>query len=79
MTLPLRFLVLTVASWLSSYERAVIIYLKAENHALRQQLGPRRLRFTDAQRRQLARMAKKLSRKTLLGLGTLVTPDTLLR
>ena len=79
MTLPLRFLVLTMASWLSSYERAVIAYLKAENHALRQQLGPRRLRFTDAQRRRLARAAKELSRRTLLRLETLVTPDTLLR
>ena len=79
MTFAFRFLVLTLASWLCSYERDVIVYLKAENLALRQQLGKRRLRFTDAQRRRLARAAKKLTRKTLLELETLVTPDTLLR
>ena len=37
MTLAFRFLVLTMASWLGSHERDVIVYLKAENRALRQQ------------------------------------------
>jgi len=74
-TLPLRLCALTVASWLCRYERQVIAYLLAENRALREQLGPGRLRFTDAQRRRLARAAKKLTRRTLLQLETLVTPD----
>ena len=46
---------------------------------LREQLGPRRLRFTDAQRCRLAASAKKLGRRRLRELETLVTPATLLR
>jgi putative transposase len=56
-----------------------IEYLLEENRILREHHGKKRLRFTDAQRRRLARKAKKLSRKALLSLETLVTPDTLLR
>src|SRR5258705_13943124 len=57
----------------------VIEYLKAENKALREQLGGRRLRFTDAQRRRLARKAKPLGRQRLREISPIVTPDTLLR
>src|SRR5690606_24642204 len=39
----------------------------------------RRIRFTDADRRRLARKAHALGRKALNELDTLVTPDTLLR
>lgn len=77
--LPLQFVMLTVASWLGRYERDVVVYLQAENRVLRSKLSGKRLRFTDAERRRLARAANKLSRKTLMQLGTLVTPDTLLR
>jgi hypothetical protein len=50
----------------------------AENRVLREQLGGRRLRFTDGQRRRLAAKAKRLGRNGLFGITTLVTPDTLL-
>jgi hypothetical protein len=46
---------------------------------LKELLGGRRLRFTDAERRRLARKAYTLGRKVLNELATLVTPDTLLR
>ena len=46
---------------------------------LRRQLGKRRLRFTDAQRRRLAEKGKALGRKALRDLGCIVTPDTILR
>ena len=59
--------------------RNVIDYLQEENRVLREQLGPGRLRFTDAQRRRLAAKAKSLGRRVLRDLHTLVTPDTLLR
>ena len=42
-------------------------------------MGGRRIRFTDAERRRLARKAQVLGRKVLGELETLVTPDTLLR
>ena len=46
---------------------------------LKERLGARRICFTDAERRRLARKAFVLGRKALNGLDTLVTPDTLLR
>ena len=45
---------------------------------LREQLGPRRIRFNDGQRIRLAAKAKTLGRRALSDLRTIVTPDTLL-
>lgn len=78
-TLPLQFLILTVAGWVSRRQGDVIEYLQEENRILREQVGERRLRFTDGQRRRLAMKARKLSRKALAGIDPIVTPDTLLR
>jgi hypothetical protein len=41
----------------------MIDYLREENRVLREQLGPRRLRFNDDQRRRLAVKAKGLTRR----------------
>src|SRR5262249_4763752 len=49
-----------------------------ENRVLREQLGARRLRFTDDQRRRLAAKARILGRRLLREFATIVTPDTLL-
>ena len=78
-TLPLQFLVMMLAGWVSRNQQDVIEYLREENRILREHHGNKRLRFTDSQRRRLARRAKKLSRRALLNLETVVTPDTLLR
>jgi len=67
------------AGWVNRYQQDVIEYLQEENRALRDQLGGKRLRFTDQQRRRLAVKAKAVGRKGLFELDTLVTPDTLLR
>jgi hypothetical protein len=77
-TLPLQFLVMTLAGWVSRNQQDVIEYLLEENRILREHHNNKRLRFTDSQRRRLARKAKKLSRKALRNLETVVTPDTLL-
>ena len=45
----------------------------------RERLNGRSLRFSDKERALLARKAFGIPRKVLLGLGTIVTPDTLLR
>src|SRR3954449_7851195 len=58
-------------------QSSLIDYLREENRVLREQLGEKRLRFTDDQRRRLAARAKGLGRKVLI-LGTIVTPETLL-
>ena len=49
-----------------------------ENRVLREQLGTRRLRFTDDQRRRLATKAKFVCRRLLNDIANIVTPDTLL-
>ena len=46
---------------------------------LRERLNGRSLRFTDKERALLARKAFGIPRKVLFDLGTIVTPDTLLR
>ncbi len=78
-TLPLQFLILIFAGWVNRGQQDVIEYLQAENRVLREQLGARRLRLTDAQRCRLAAKAKKIGRRGLFEIRTLVTPDTLLR
>lgn len=75
----LNFLLLTVSGWVNRRQLDVIEYLREENHVLREHLGDKRLRFTDAQRRRLGEKGKALGRKKLRELGTLVTPDTILR
>ncbi len=74
-----QFLALTFAGWVNRSQQDVIEYLKEENRVLREQLGARRLRFTDDQRRRLAAKAKALCRENLREIADLVTPDTLLR
>ena len=75
----LHFWVLAVASWLNQSQQNAIEYLLEENRVLREQLGKRQLRLTDAQRRRLAVRAKVLGRRALNGFACIVTPDTLLR
>jgi hypothetical protein len=72
-------LLLTVTSWLDQREREVLAYLIDENRVLRRQLGGRRLRLTDDDRRKLAARAYRLGRAALREVATIVTPDTLLR
>src|SRR5216683_2638648 len=78
-TTLLQFLLIVVAGWLHRQQAAVIEYVSAENRVLRERLGGRRIIFTDAERRALAEKARAVGRKTLRELGTIVTPETLLR
>jgi transposase InsO family protein len=75
---PFRLLLISLAGWLNQQQQDVIDYLQEENRVLREQLGDRRLRLNDDQRRRLAVKAKKLGRRVLHELATLVTPETLL-
>src|SRR3984893_15955469 len=77
--LPLHLLLWMFAGWVNRHQLDMIEYLLEENRVLKERLGGRRLRFTDAERRRLARKARVLGRKMLKELETLVTPDTLLR
>src|SRR5215468_3961429 len=60
-------------------QQRILDYLREENRILHAQLGTRRLRFDDEQRRRLAVRAKLLGRRVLAEVATIVTPDTLLR
>ncbi len=51
---PFRFLLISLAGWMNQRQLNAIDYLREENRILREQLGGRRLRFTDGQRRRLA-------------------------
>jgi transposase InsO family protein len=78
-TLQLQFLMLIFVGWVNRSQQDVIEYLQEENRVLREQLGAKRLLFTDVQRRRLAAKAKAIGRKGLFEISTLVTPDTMLR
>src|SRR5262249_23571594 len=75
---PFSFLVVCIAGWMNQHQQHVIDYLIEENRVLREQIGARRMRFNDNQRRRLAWKAKKLSRRLLSQVAAIVTPETLL-
>ena len=64
-TLPLQLLLLTVSGWVHRHQQDVIAYLVEENRVLKEQLGGRKLRLTDDQRRRLAAKARLLGRRAL--------------
>jgi hypothetical protein len=63
---------------MNDWHLLLIDYLREENRVLREQVGGKRLRFTDDQRRRLATKAKRVGWKVLAELGMIVTPETLL-
>src|ERR1700719_3635660 len=75
---PFRFVLIAVAGWMNHHQLQIIDYLREENRVLREQLGGRRVRFNDDQRRRLAAKAKGLGRRLLAEGATIVTPETLL-
>ena len=75
---PFSFLVISIAGWMNQRQQQVIEYLVEEIRVLREQIGNRRMRFNDAQQCRLAVKGKKLGRKILAQIATIVTPETLL-
>ena len=55
-----------------------IEYFRQEDRVLPEQLGGKRIRYADDQRRRLAEKARVLGRKTLEDMATLVRSETLL-
>ena len=76
---PWQILVAALAGWIGRHQDAVIDYLREEDGVLKQQLGRKRLRLTDAQRRRLAVRGKAVGRRALTEVASIVTPDTILR
>jgi transposase InsO family protein len=75
----LQLLLGAIGAWLDRKERKALAYLIEENRLLRRQLGGRRLRLTEDDRRRLAMRAYRLGRQALRDIATIVTPDTLMR
>src|SRR5947207_13756521 len=75
---PFRFVIIAVAGWMNQHQQHAIDYLQEENRVLREQIGSRRIRFSDDQRYRLAAKAKKLGRKLLAEIPKSVTPETLI-
>jgi putative transposase len=75
---PFRFLLIALSGWMNQQQLQLIQYLREESRVLREQLGQKRLRFNDDQRRRLAVRAKELGSKLLGEVATIVTPETLL-
>lgn len=76
---PWQLFSVILASMLNEHQQRVIEYFKAENQILREQIGNKRLRFNDDQRRRLAVLGKVIGRKSLPEVCSIVTPDTILR
>ena len=76
---PFAFFLLLFSGWVNRQQQSVIAYLLEENRVLRAAHGPRRLRFTDDQRRRLAVKGKVLGRRRLAAVAGIMTPDTILR
>jgi hypothetical protein len=76
---PIRLLLTAIAGWIHREQAATIDYFLEENRVLREQLGRRRLRLTEDQRRRLAAKGAALGRRLLDRIATVVTPDTILR
>ena len=71
-----RLLLISISGWMSQQQRDIIDYLQEENRVLCQQLGGKRLRLAHDQRRRLAVKAKKVARRVLREVATIVTPET---
>lgn len=78
-SLPFRVLLLAVSGLVHREQQGVIEYLVEENRVLREQIGNRRLRLTDEQRRRLAAKGIRLGRQVLERVASIVTPHTILR
>jgi transposase InsO family protein len=76
---PWQILVAAMAGWITRQQDAAVEYLREENRVLKEQLGRKRLKLTDDQRRRLAVLGKALGRRALADVASLVTPDTILR
>jgi putative transposase len=76
---PWHLILLFLASHVNREQQRIIEYLQVENEVLREKLGKKRIYLNDNQRRRPAVKGKVLGRKLLRGLGSIVTPDTILR
>ena len=76
---PVRMMLVATSGLLHEQQRRRIEFLEEQIRVLMEVNGDRRLCLNDDQRRRLAVKGKRLGRAALRELGTIVTPDTILR
>ena len=76
---PWQLFFVILAGWVNREQQEVIEYLRTENQVLKELVGKKRIMLNDDQRRRLAVNGKIIGRKRLEKVGTLFTPDTILR
>src|ERR1035437_754363 len=63
---------------MNQQQQLALDYLREENRVLKEQLGGKRVRLNDDQRRRLASKAKRVGHRLLAQVAMIVTPETLL-
>jgi hypothetical protein len=76
---PWQLYLVIIAGWVHRQQQFVIEYLIIENRILQETHGKKRILLTDDQRCRLSVKGKILGRKLLAEVGTVFTPDTILR
>jgi len=71
-------LIVALAGWINRQQQDVIEYLQEEVRVLKELQGQKRLRFSDDQRKRLARKAKRIGLSGLKEVAAIVSPQTLL-
>jgi len=72
-------MMVAIAGWMNRQQQEAIAYLRTENRILREKLGQKRILLNVSQKRRLAAAAARLPRHLLREVGTLFSPDTLLK
>ena len=76
---PWKLLVLGMAGLINQEQQQIVEYLQMENKILKEIIGKKRILLSANQKKRLGIKAKTLGRRLLKDIGTIFTPDTLLR
>jgi hypothetical protein len=76
---PWQILVMGLADLITTQQQQVIEYLMKKNKVLKEKMGKKRILLSDNQRPRLAVKGKTLGRKVLSEIGTIFSPDIILR
>ena len=74
-----QLLFIGVAGWMNRKQAQLIEYILEENRVLRELMGRKRLRFSEAQKRRLAAKARGISLGRLKEIARVVSPQTLIK
>jgi len=76
---PWQFMMVAIAGCMNRQQQEAIAYLKVENRILREKLGQKHILLDVWQKRRLPASAAPMPRALLRDVGTLFSPDTLIR